>query len=212
MDISGKTYGRLKVLQRVGLSGNRQIKWKCLCVCGTEKVVRADSLKNGHTTSCGGYNKEQVSKSQTKHGLHGTSEYAIWNTMVQRCTNNNAENYHNYGGRGICVCDEWKKSFETFFKDMGPRPSLKHSIDRINNDGNYEPGNCQWSTKHAQDRNKRTNVWIEYNGKRYVKADLCKELNLNPNKFEHQLRLGKTVDEAVKFVKILGICINLTAE
>lgn len=122
--------------------------YRCRCHCGKEFTVSGDKLKRGHTKSCG------CISDGLKHGLVGTSEYGIWAAMKRRCMNKNSAAYKDYGGRGVVVCERWMH-FQNFYADMGMRPSVKHSIDRINNDGNYEPNNCRWTTMDVQARNRR---------------------------------------------------------
>jgi hypothetical protein len=118
-------------------------------------------LKRGWTQSCGCLQKDRA-KDNAKHGKTGSPEYHAWSAMIQRCTNPKTKQYKDYGGRGIRVCQKWKCSFESFYADMGPRPSKAHSIDRKDNDGNYEPGNCRWATEREQKMNTRQNVRYKY--------------------------------------------------
>lgn len=155
VDISGRRFGRLKVLRRKGSSSGRGgSKWLCICDCGSVRIVRSHALRHGITRSCGCFHRK-VSHENAIHGGWNTRLYSVWSSMKQRCFNPLDDAYPNYGGRGISVCDRWRYSFANFRDDMGPRPSKNHSIDRIDNDGNYEPSNCRWATRHQQQTNQR---------------------------------------------------------
>ena len=157
IDLTNKTFGRLKVLNRENNSISGQVIWKCKCICNKIINVQGGNLKSKQTTSCGCYRDEVTSKRSTSHGMTKSSEFISWSAMLSRCINQNDPAYNRYGGRGIVVCDRWKDSFENFYEDMGPKPSDKHSIDRISVDGNYEPNNCKWSNSKDQARNRRSN-------------------------------------------------------
>ena len=139
-------FGRLTVVGKA-IKRKRRQRFRCLCDCGRRKVVRKGNLTNGSTKSCGCLNK-------TQNGLSDTKEYNIWNGMIRRCYNIKYKYYKDYGGRGIKICKRWRRSFKNFYKDMGKRPPGK-SLDRRDNDGNYEPGNCRWATPTEQARNQR---------------------------------------------------------
>lgn len=149
VDLTGKTFGRWTVLRRTENKGVRSA-WMCRCECGNERAVVGNNLVRGITVSCGCHRKEVL----IKHGYTGRSEYSSWQGMKDRCLNPNSASYPDYGGRGIMVCERWL-SFENFLEDMGPKPSKKYSIERIDVNGDYEPGNCKWATQTEQNHNLR---------------------------------------------------------
>ncbi len=201
-DLTGNVFGKLRVMSLHGSHNNRKT-WLCYCECGEEAVVTTLNLRSGITQSCGCLVAEGIRKRCTTHGQskrgHRTAEYNIWTIMIKRCTNTKNEKYPDYGGRGICVCLRWLESFENFFADMGKRPHPDLSIERKNNDGNYEPDNCIWGTDEEQSRNKRNNRWLEYNGERHILMDWAKKWNVNTSTVSGHLSRGKSFEDVYKF-------------
>lgn len=159
VELSDTRFGRLVVVSRAENKSGHPA-WNCLCDCGQEKVCLGINLKRGKSKSCGCLRSEITSARSLKHGnrkgKNNTSrEYETWCSMIGRCETESNTSFHNYGARGISVCNRWRDSFELFLEDMGERPTSKHSLDRIDVNGNYEPSNCRWVTKEVQMRNRR---------------------------------------------------------
>jgi hypothetical protein len=174
----GERYGRLTVLEYPvpGVRKQGSICARLLCDCGNTLVARAPALKSGNTTSCGCYQRGR----RFRHGWSRTSEYKTWTAAKVRCTNPKDPRYPHYGGRGIKMCGRWMESFPAFLEDMGPRPSRLHTLERVDVNGNYEPGNCTWATYSEQNRNLRRNVLVRRNGRNYFLADLAKAIGIRP--------------------------------
>jgi hypothetical protein len=194
IDLTGQVFGRLTVLKQAEHGGNR-VRWVCLCECGRCVTVRADVLKLGTSNSCGCLRRSLA----TTHGRHLSAEYNSWRGILQRCCNESCDCYDNYGGRGISLCDSWW-SFETFYKDMGPKPSPEHSLDRIDNDGPYCKENCRWGTSEQQSNNRRKTVLVSYNGELTALAVVARLHQLPP-----RVLYGRVVDCGWSLDKALAV-------
>lgn len=184
IDITGQRFGRLKVIELVSKNNRGQTRWLCECICKNERIVQGSNLKNGNTKSCGCLPKETARKIGLSNTLHGhgkrgkeTRTYKSWRCMMQRCYNPNNNDYPNYGGRGITVCERWLNSFPNFLEDMGERPP-KCTIHRIKNNKGYCKKNCKWATLIEQARNKLNNLYIAHNGKRQLLIEWSEETGI----------------------------------
>jgi hypothetical protein len=184
--ILGQRFSRLLVVAKSELLDSRGCRpfWVCRCDCGAERCIREFDLRYGRTKSCGCLNRDRI----TTHGLSRSKTYAIWATMIQRCHNPNYHEHENYGGRGISVSSRWCAAFESFLEDMGEAPDGME-IDRIDNDGNYEPGNCRWATKKQNSRNKRTNHFLEHDGRRLTVVEWVEVTGLPESTIRGRLQL-----------------------
>lgn len=206
IDLTGKQLGYLSVLrlsrkERVpGHGTTTWIYWLCRCVCGREVEVTGNNLRNSQR-SCGCMRAESLAAANTKHGHNPgkgcTAEYRAWCKMKERCLNPRDKKYHDYGGRGIRVADEWVKDFSTFLAHIGPRPTPKHSVDRKDVNGNYEPGNVRWATPHEQAANTRKNVYLTANGVTKHRAEWARDLGCRPESITSRIRRGWPVTDAV---------------
>lgn len=163
----GMKFGRLTVVRLV----SKRSLWECSCECGGTTTQRGNVLTSGRVCSCGCFRRELLPRWSTLHGATDTREFSIWKGIRKRCENERCAAYRHYGGRGIRMCERWSL-FANFLADMGPCPPY-HSIDRIDNDGNYEPGNCRWATQKTQVRNRQRTFTVEFYGRRMSLAEAC---------------------------------------
>jgi hypothetical protein len=201
VNLIGKTFHRLTVLQELEKrNGRRRIL--CECACGEVKEFWAGNVTSGKSLSCGCLRDaimSEIGKSNTTHGQSSneTAEYRAWRSMIQRCHSPSHKQYALYGGRGIYVCDRWRKSFEAFFADMGKRHSPKHSLDRIDNDKGYAPGNCRWATQQTQSNNRGSNNFVDVDGQRMTLAEAIRLKGQRSNVVRQRLALGWTLERAL---------------
>lgn len=181
-------------------SGQLSKRWLCRCECGNDKVMPDRSFRKG-ARSCGCLISE-AARMKATHGMTNSAENLIWRAMKQRCSNPKAEAYPLYGGRGIKVCERWMK-FENFFSDMGPRPSSRHSIDRIDTNGGYSPENCRWATKEQQANNTRSNRFVTFNGETLTLAQWERKLGLPRDILKQRItNYGWSIEKALTTPKM----------
>ena len=201
IDITGKKFNKLTVVERLQNDVGGIPVWLCMCECGNFTRVRGKNLKNGSVKSCGCILKNGTTKT---HGLSRTKIYNTWSSMKARCFNPKSRSYKRYGARGITVCEQWKNSFEEFYSwsiQNGYNENL--TIERINNDGNYCPENCKWIPQKEQCRNRSTNIEFEYMGKKHILIEWCEILNLD-YKFIHNriYKMGWSFEKSISTPKI----------
>jgi len=192
-DITGLRFGRWTVVERASNRFGNTPYWLCRCACGRQKEVNGQCLQEGGSTSCGC--SRIGNGNRRKHGLTRTRLYKIWSNMLERCNNPKRRVYPYYGGRGIEVCERWR-IFENFLADMGHEPK-GYTLDRINVDGNYEPGNCRWASRKEQARNTRRNNVITFNGKSLSLSEWEDELGISQSVLGQRLRAGWTPEDAL---------------
>lgn len=202
----GMRFGRLVVVSEAPSVKGRAM-WLCQCDCGQIRTVAGSHLRNGNTTSCGCLQKEKTidnNKARSTHGMCRTHIHRIWLHIKDRCGNEKCKSYMNYGGRGITICDEWKDDFQTFYDYVSKLPHFEeegYSIDRINNDGNYEPGNVKWSTTKEQANNKRSNRVLEAFCEKHTVAEWSEKLGISDKTIMSRLRRGLSAEDALKIEK-----------
>lgn len=203
IDLIGQTFSLLTVIGPADKQdGVLNMRWRCRCVCGAIVIVRSDRLRRGIRRFCSvrvhgnpklkEYNRSRPPTLQQIHKLTHNS----WEQMRARCSATSGKHYRNYSSRGITVCARWD-DFSAFLADMGPRPSIEYSIDRIDTNGNYEPSNCKWSTTKKQNRNKRSSRHLEWNGRKVLLVDLACEYRLHPSHLAGRLSMGWSLEEAL---------------
>ncbi len=213
-DLTGRAYGRLRVLRHAGWyqqpNGTRGSLWRCLCDptlggCGAEMDARVGKLNNGHTRSCGCLQAERRGAGSITHGATRnkvgasrlSAEYGAWQGMRRRCYQPGDAKFSLYGARGIGMCDRWRDDFAAFLADMGARPSPLFSLDRIDVNGPYSPENCRWATQKEQQRNRRDNRVIEFRGEKRCIAEWAELLGIKRATVQRRLSVGWSVERAL---------------
>lgn len=196
--IVGSTFGRLTVVSEQEQSSRGARRFRCVCSCGNgETVTELAHLRSGASQSCGCLQIEATREANKAHGKSGTTLYVAWTNMFRRVEDENQRSYKNYGGRGISICPEWH-SFEAFERDMGPSHVKGMTLERIDVNGNYAPGNCTWADRTTQVRNRRTTWRIEFHGEIRPMAEWCEVLGLNYTTVRRRIRtLGWTEERAL---------------
>lgn len=200
VNMVGQRFGRLVVVVEDPETKHGDRKWLCGCDCGETAVVRQKDLKSGNTSSCGCLHREATSAANTRHGDcrpgRRSPLYKIWAGMLRRCNNSNEVAFPVYGGRGIKVCERWHR-YENFAEDMGGNFSATMSLDRVDNEKGYEPGNVRWATTTTQARNKRNNRRITFRGETRVMSEWAEVLNIPAGRVQRRLALGWAVEDAL---------------
>lgn len=204
-DLSNLRFGRLVALDcHVRKTKHSTVAmWRCRCDCGGIVTARGSHLTRADVQSCGCLAREsaalRMASQNHKHGLSHSVEYRSWTAMKARCLNVSHKHFPLYGGRGISICEDWKDSFEAFYRDMGPKPSSAHTLDRIDTDGDYCPSNCRWATQREQMNNVRRNRLVTYRSKRMTISEAARLAGVvHPNVANSRMRVGWTTRSAVE--------------
>lgn len=196
VEMAGRRFGMLTVLMRKGTRFTFAA-WLVRCDCGVTKVVAGNELRRGSTTSCGCNRERARLAAVVTHGEAHTPTWNSWIAMKGRCNRKTDPSFARYGGRGIRVCKRWSSSYEAFVEDMGHRPSMRHTIDRKDVNGHYEPGNCRWATKRQQSLNRRNNLRLTYGGETLTLSEWATRTGLRRTTISQRLRYGYTLHEAL---------------
>ena len=204
IDLTGKPFGKLIAIERVGKDKSHRAIWKCICECGNEKIINSSRLISGNTKSCGCYKSEYIKAKKSKHRKAKTRLYNVWCGIKQRCCDHKHVSYKIYGAEGKNVCEEWLHNFQAFydwsmangFDENAPRG--KCTIERIDSTKGYSPDNCRWATNKEQQNNKRNNHIIEYKGKKQTLSQWSEELSINYWTLRNRIyRYGWNIDRAL---------------
>ena len=196
IDLTGQVFSRWSVISYYGKARSGPHYWNCICSCGNKKIIRGTHLKDGTTQSCGCFKIEKVTTHGHTRKGRASPTYQSWNSMIKRCTNPNTKRYSDWGGRGITVCDRWLHSFENFLADMGECPEGL-TLDRIDNDGNYEPSNCKWGTYKEQRYNQRkhkNSVYLTFNGETKLQEYYARDWKINSSMISYHLSQGRSIE------------------
>ena len=200
IDLIGSRFNRLLVISREPNAKDGETIWRCRCDCGEETSQRSKNLRRGLVRSCGCLRRETsaaMGRGGRTHGQTLTPEYRAWRSAIARCHKPTDCNYRNYGARGIAVADEWRTDFQAFFDHIGPRPSKAYTLDRIDNAGNYAPGNVRWATYETQGNNKRTNHIVNVDGVDMTLAEAIRLKGQKSNVVRQRLAFGWTLERAL---------------
>lgn len=198
----GGKVGKLTIVEFIRVDSKSGAIWRCSCDCGGEVFVSGGELGRPQRSilpkSCGCSQRGSAANLRKTHGLTNSVEYRTWSDMKNRCYNKKCREYKRYGARGISVCDRWLNSFSNFYQDIGQRPSASHSIERIDNDGNYEPSNCRWAYNHEQQWNRRDSIIVVYMGVNMSLGRLAKITGVSRYALRSRIvKSGMTAEDAV---------------
>lgn len=199
INLTGQKFNRLTALEAIPGTSTTSRRWRCLCDCGVETTVTTDNLRAGRVKSCGCARLDAAAANAKKsitHGMTNTPTYKSWRSMKDRCSDTNNQ---DYGGRGIKVCSRWVDSFESFLADLGERPE-RHTLDRINTDGDYEPSNCRWSDKTTQARNRRVSRFLTINGEKVPLMQVAEEVGLSKTAAQYYFSLAQRLKDHYGFL------------
>lgn len=210
IDITGQRFGRLVALSLVPRQQRRSkiSHWLCRCNCGRTPIVALNNLRGDTAKSCGCAKGDWVRERAKAYGAYvdgqETPEHLAWMRILDRCYNRNNPSFKNYGGRGILVCDRWRHDYRAFLADMGRRPSVEYSIDRIDNDGPYAPENCRWATDITQANNSRKNRHVTIDGELLTIAEAARKFNVLYTSFWRRIKVGDSPEVAVAALRLAG--------